>query len=271
MGVFSSSPHPTSFAFPSEPPPHDATRPLAEGRASRRFLAERRSRETHWGATGSYGHRFPSSYSYSTLGRRKGMRTTRCRGKAFACTRGRAGVAAGRIAALHADHIQANPDREGRKKNKRIQIGEEEDQANPGRRQGPPPPAIRCRPPMSCSPCGGREAGTGGGIAVPCSPLAACRQCRRFDASGRVGRGRLPASGMREEAEETRRRERREESGGREEEGGGGGKRGRERREVAVAGWEAATARWVTRARRRSEKKRRKKREGRSGGRKEGF
>lgn len=125
MGVFSSSPHPKPFAFPSEPPPHDATRPLAEGRASRRFLAERRSRETHWGATGSYGHRFPSSYSYSTLGRRKGMRTTRRRGKACACTRGRAGVAAGRIAALHADHIQANPDWEGRKKSKQIRDGAE--------------------------------------------------------------------------------------------------------------------------------------------------
>uniref|UniRef100_A0A0D9YG32 Uncharacterized protein n=1 Tax=Oryza glumipatula TaxID=40148 RepID=A0A0D9YG32_9ORYZ len=175
-------------------------------------------------ATGSHGHRFPSSYSYSTLGRRKGMRTTRRRGKACACTQGSTGVAAGRIAALHADHIQANLDREGRKKSKQIQIGEEEEQGNPGRCRGPPPPAICRQPPrpVSCSPCRGREAATGGGIAVPCSPLAARCRCRRFDASGRVGRGCLPASGTREEAEETRRRERREENGGREEGGGGG-------------------------------------------------
>ncbi len=53
------------------------------------------------------------------------MRTTRRRGKACACTRGRAGVAAGRIAALHADHIQANPDWEGRKKSKQIRDGAE--------------------------------------------------------------------------------------------------------------------------------------------------
>uniref|UniRef100_A0A0E0DHN5 Uncharacterized protein n=1 Tax=Oryza meridionalis TaxID=40149 RepID=A0A0E0DHN5_9ORYZ len=61
-----SFPRRRTFAFPSAPAPYDGVRPPAEGHVSRHFSAERRSREMHWGATGSCGHRFASSYSYST-------------------------------------------------------------------------------------------------------------------------------------------------------------------------------------------------------------
>jgi hypothetical protein len=122
MRVSGSFPRRRTSAFPSAPAPHDGACPPAEGRVSRHFSAERRSQETYWGATGSCGYRFPSSYSYSTpwqsWSSRRRNRPPTSRHRPI-----RSHWEPTLTAALQT-HIQ-NPDREGRKKSKQIRDGAE--------------------------------------------------------------------------------------------------------------------------------------------------